>query len=274
MVRQWCLDHGLPSEFLGMIPATYIRYGSTILLRFPIGIPQKIEQIIGEGWVRVLGVQTALKRSGIVQGTFREPGMTRLFGPGGDIEHLEHGIRYSFDPERIMFSPGNHLERARMGSIDMTGETVVDMFAGIGYFSLPIALYSGAKTVYSCEINPVSFGYLTRNIEANRAGAIEALQGDNRDVAPEGKADRVIMGYVGTTHLFLEKALRCLKDTGIIHYHETCPLNHFPDATIRRLMQAGRSGKCEINVRNVSRVKTYGPKMLHVVADVQVSRTV
>ena len=271
-VRQWCLEHGLPSELLDSIPPSYIRFGPTIILRFPPGIPKSCEQLIGEGWVRSLGSKTALKRSGIITGPFREPVMERLYGPGGDITHPENGIWYTFDPERIMFSPGNHKERIRMASIDMSGETVVDMFAGIGYFSLPIALRSGARTVYACEINPASFEYLSRNIRKNRADTIVPLQGDNREVAPEGVADRIIMGYVGTTHLFLEKALRCLRDKGgIIHYHETCPLNHYPDSTERRIMEAARSGEWDISIWRMSREKKYGPRMVHVVADVHVS---
>lgn len=271
-VRQWCLQQDLPSEIVESIPSSYIRFGPTIILRFPPGIPTSYERVIGEGWVRSLEVKTALKRSGIITGTFREPIMERLYGPGGDVTHVENGILYTFDPEKIMFSPGNQNERIRMASIDMSGETVVDMFAGIGYFSLPTALYSGARTVYSCEINPVSFDYLTKNITDNKATVLVPLLGNNRMVAPEGVADRIIMGYVGTTHLYLEKALRCLRDEGgIIHYHETCPLNHYPDSTERRIMNAARSGEWDVTIQRMERVKTYGPKMLHVVADVHVT---
>ena len=237
-VREWCLARGLPREMLGAVPTSYLLFGSAIVLRFPGELPSHYERLIGEGWVRTLGLRTALKRRGIITGPHREPALERLYGPEGDVTHVENGIRYTFDPERVMFSPGNQRERIRMGTLDMRGETVVDLFAGIGYFSLPVALGTGAQTVYACEINPVAFRYLTRNITDNRADTMVPLAGDNRMVAPRGVADRVIMGYMGTTHLFLETAFACLRDGGIIHYHETCPLHLFPGATVRRIKNA------------------------------------
>ncbi len=272
-VRDWCTENGLPSEFLEKIPTRYIRFGSTLIFRFRSGIPESYERLMAEGWIRILKAKTGLKRTGIIHGEYREPELKRLVGEGGEITHYEYGVRYVFDPEKVMFSPGNHQERLRMLRMNMKGETVVDMFAGIGYFSLPIALNTGAEKVYSCEINPRSFSYLEKNIRINKAKNIIPVLGDNREVAPSGIADRIIMGYVGTTHLFLEKAFSCLKPVGLIHYHEVCPLNHYPDATQRRLETAADSVKgVEVEVLKTDIVKSYGPKMLHVVADVKVEK--
>ena len=273
-VREWCTDHGLPGEFLDRIPTTYISYSSTILLSFPKGLPDEYLSIMAEGWAKVLGKKTVLNRSGIISGKFREPQLDRLFGPGGDVVHLENGIRFQFDPERVMFSPGNHIERMRIGNIDMSNETVVDLFTGIGYFSLPASIHCRAHQIYSCEINPIAFGYLQKNIMKNHAESITPLLGDCREVAPEGVADRVFMGYMGTTHLFLETAFRSMKDTAILHYHENCPLNHFPEATIRRVEHGLKECDYEdMEFLRVEKVKSYGPKMLHVVADVRISKS-
>lgn len=273
MVCEWCQGQGMPHEFIQLIPKSYLHYGSTLVLRFPPGIPESYEHIMAEGWARTLGMDTVLKRTGIVRGTYREPSMTRILGAGGEVDHIENGVAFRFDPERILFSPGNQPERIRMGRVDMQGETVVDMFAGIGYFSLPAAIHGKAAKVFACEINPVSHAYLKQNIEINGSNSIIPLLGDNREVASEGIADRIIMGYVGTTHLFLQKAFSCLGHKGIIHYHEICPLNLFPDATIRRIeLEARKFGGLELDVMRIQKVKSYGPKMLHVVADVHVEK--
>ena len=55
-----------------------------------------------------------------------------------------------------MFSSGNITERRRIGALDMSGETVVDAYAGVGYYAFPMLIHSGAARVHACEINPAS----------------------------------------------------------------------------------------------------------------------
>lgn len=58
-------------------------------------------------------------------------------GDNSWVNHRENGITYSFDATKCMFSSGNLSEKLRMSRLDCTNEIVVDLFAGIGYFSLP-----------------------------------------------------------------------------------------------------------------------------------------
>ena len=48
-----------------------------------------------------------------------------------------------------------------------TGKTVVDLFAGIGYFTLPYLRHAEADHVYACEWNPAAIEALQRNIAFN-----------------------------------------------------------------------------------------------------------
>jgi len=99
------------------------------------------------------------------------------------------------------------------------------------------------------------------------------LLGDNREVAPEGVADRVLMGYVGTTHEFLPTAFRVLKDTGIIHYHEVCPLDLLPDRPLQRVKEAAAEfGGITVQDMSLVKVKSYGPKTVHVVVDAKIEK--
>lgn len=59
----------------------------------------------------------------------------------------QHGIKYSLDVTRCMFSSGNVTERARMGRQACQDQVVVDLFAGIGYFTLPMLVQAGMASL-------------------------------------------------------------------------------------------------------------------------------
>jgi len=81
-------------------------------------------------------------------------------------------------------------------------------------------------------------------------------------------ADRVLMGYVKTTHEFLDSAIECLKPEGIIHYHETVPEKLMNTRPIDRIKKA--SGEREIEVLNNKIIKKYSPGVVHTVIDVKI----
>ena len=83
-----------------------------------------------------------------------------------------------------MFCAGNNTERMRMGRVTCVNETIVDLYAGIGYFTLPFLVHGHARYVYACEWNPDSLEALRRNLEANHIDQdrYTLLLGDNQKV--------------------------------------------------------------------------------------------
>ena len=68
---------------------------------------------------------------------------------------------------------------------------------------------------------------------------VEPRLGDCAAVTPEGVADRVIMGYVGTTHHDQVNGIRALKpEGGILHYHETTPEKLLFERPVNRIKEA------------------------------------
>lgn len=114
---------------------------------------------------------------------FRSSGATLVLGEEGWVEHIDNGIKYKFDVTKIMFSSGNITEKLRVAAFCCKGETVLDLYAGIGYFTLPYLVHARAELVHACEWNSNAVEALERGLKAN--GVKERCivhYGDNRKV--------------------------------------------------------------------------------------------
>src|SRR5208337_4166656 len=93
----------------------------------------------------------------------RTPETELLWGEAGEVRHRENGYTYIRDPRTVMFAQGNRNEKIRLARLVRSSpgtERVADMFAGIGYFSIPLA--GAGADVHAMEINPVPFDFLKR----------------------------------------------------------------------------------------------------------------
>lgn len=219
-----------------------------------------------ESFLEIPGVNRVVKL-GRIRGLKREPEVDVLLGESTETIHKENYCLFKLDVSKIMWSKGNTTERKRIAGLVKEGETVVDLFAGIGYFSIPIAVHSPVRKIYSIEINPTAYNYLCQNITLNHvSNKIEPLSGDCRDLVPSGVADRVLMGYIGNTHHYLDVALEALKDDGgVIHYHESVPDKLKFIRPVNRIKEAA-SG-FEVEILNIRIIKKYSPGVYHMVVD-------
>jgi len=205
-----------------------------------------------------------------VRGQFREPCREVIAGRPAETIHRENGVLFKLDPMRIMFSQGNVKERMRMASLGKD-EIVVDMFAGIGYFSLPMAVHSRPYRITAIEINPVAHRYLVENIRLNHVeDIVEPVLGDCAVLTPEGDADRVIMGMVGITDRYLRKGIEALRPGGILHYHQNVPAWQYPDALIRPPVHAAALLGRSAEPLGCHKIKKYAPGIIHGVADIRI----
>ena len=266
-IRERLVAAGIPVEHA---PRRWERIGDVLVIRLPPG-ERKEGRTIGEIFGTVLGARTVVQDVSGIHGPLRVPEMRVLWGNGTETVHVEGGIRYALDVSRVMFSSGNLAERIAIADRVRPGAVVVDLFAGIGYFSLPIAVRSRAETVYACELNPVSFRYLVENARLNRTTNLLPLFGDCRDVAPPRVADWVIMGHFDARE-YLDVAFRTLRGRGTIVYHELCPKEQYPDAVTRRLAAAARAHWMNVRTIHTRIVKSYAPGIVHSVAEVEVAR--
>lgn len=192
-----------------------------------------------------------------IDGVKRLPDVEVLFGEPHLVCHHENGLHYWLNPAEVMFAQGNLEERARMGRAVRPGERVADMFAGIGYFTLPMA--AAGASVHALEINPVSFGYLRRNVEENGLDErVRAECGDCRDLL-SGTYDRIVMGHFEAP-TFLSSALAHAGPGTVLHIHALGDTGAGIEGVV-----AAAGFSASLRTR---KVKKYGPHIWHVVHDV------
>jgi tRNA wybutosine-synthesizing protein 2 len=258
----------LPDELARLLPYKWEMLGDVLIAKFPEKLRPHIKRI-AKYYAEELGAKTVLDERGYIDGQFRTPRIEIVYGHDTVTVHREGNIFYQLDAAKLMFSSGNFEEKKRMGELDCTGETVVDMFAGIGYFTLPLAKLAHAKRVIACEINPLAHSYLRKNLVLNGVESIvETYLGDNRSLPYENVADRIVMGYIGSTEASLPKAMGLIKKGGIIHYHDVCSIDEIPGKMVDAFTRS--SGGRRFEVLLVKEVKAFAPCKSHMVMDVRV----
>lgn len=163
-------------ELLAEVPRKWEKLGDAVLLprgSFAHGA-YALPSVALALWptvARALHAELVAKQDEIKQNGMRQSQVRLLWGrEDGWVEHWEGGVVYGLDITRVMFSSGNVTEKARMGSLECKGEVVVDWYAGIGYYTIPLLVKAQAQHVFACEWNPDSVKALNFNLQV-RGGA-------------------------------------------------------------------------------------------------------
>ncbi len=247
------------------LPKRWIVLGKILILKIPHNL-QRYAKKIAEVYTKVLKVSTVVKPVGKISGIYREPNFQVIYGTETETIHIENKIKYKFDVTKIMFSPGNIHERIRMANISNKNEVVVDMFAGIGYFTLQISVHSKLKVIYAYEINPFAYKYLQENILLNKTYNVIPKFMDC--LLANEQADRIIIGYLKDSYKYLEKAYELINPNGIIHFHTNTPnvlLTNLPN----QVTQIAQNYNRKIKILNFLKIKSYAPGVTHVVLDIK-----
>ena len=185
------------------------------------------EQLVARALMNLhKNIKVVAKRVSPVEGVFRKRKMKIIAGENRtETMHKENGCRYKLDLEKVYFNPRLATERNRVASqVQRSGEEeIIDMFAGVGPFSIQIAKRAPQSHVTAIDANPDAIRYLIENIELNGVRNVEAIEGDIREIYERfrNKADRIIMNLPKSAYLFLREAL-CMLDPrgGIIHFYD------------------------------------------------------
>jgi tRNA (guanine37-N1)-methyltransferase len=267
----------LPPNLLASVPRAIDFVGAIAIVEIPPELADH-KKTIGEAILNAhKQTSTVLAKSGAVEGVYRLRDFEVIAGAEKTVTvYREYGCVYHLDVAKAYFSPRLSSEHNRVASQVKTGETVVDLFAGVGPFAIPIAKKHEDVRVYAIDVNPDAVAFLKRNIAVNRAEKkVMPILGDASQVVREqlsGKADRVIMNLPETALEFVDVACEALKpEGGIMHYYGFVKDSNPLEATKVRLTEAVRQNNRKVKkILSAKTVREVAPYTWQVVVDAEI----
>ena len=267
---------------LRVLYKSYDIVGDIAIIRVPEPFRER-SKIIAEAVMQThKNMKTVWRQASAVSGDFR---LRKLKWVAGEnrTETLcrEYGCLFKVDLEKCYFSPRLAYERMRIARKVEPGEVVLNMFAGVGCYSIVTAKQSEAEKIFSIEINSVAVRYMQENIILNKIEEkVVPVQGDAKKVIEErlqNVADRVLMPLPEKSYEYLDYALLALKPTGgWIHYYDSehakkgeDPIGKIESKVSKKLRMLG----VDFQVAFGRLVRTTGPNWYQVVLDLQVKET-
>jgi tRNA (guanine37-N1)-methyltransferase len=224
-------------------------------------------------------VKSVWRQVSSVSGDYRLRGLEFLLGEKTtETLYKEHGCVYKTDLRKAYFSPRLYYERMRLAKLIQPKEVILNMFAGVGCYSISIAKHSQPLKVYSADVNPYAVQYLRENIRLNRvAGVVVPIQGDAKKVTEQqlqNVADRVLMPLPERAYEYLDYARLALKPTGgWIHFYgfEYANKNENPVKKAEMKVSEKMCRLCREFQAEFGRiVRPIGPRWYQVVLDIHV----
>jgi len=242
---------------------------------------EKYSQVVAKTIMNVhKNVATVLAQTGPVHGGFRLRKLEFVAGEDRTTTvHKESSCLFSVDVKKCYFSPRLLYERMRVAEKVGKGEVVVNMFAGVGSFSIIIGKHSEAERVYSIDINPAAVQFMEENVRLNRLyGKVIPIRGDAKGVIEKTlrhTADRVLMPLPEKSFRYLPEAFSALKKSGgRIHYYDSVHAGKKGDSVEKvklKVAEKLESLGVAFNFSFGRVVRTTGPNWYQTVLDIEAS---
>ena len=279
-LRQTLLDF-LPLEELVYVYSSYDVVGDIAILRLTEA-SRKFGRVIAGAIMSIhKNVKTVLAQTSPIHGDFRLRRLEYIAGENKTATvHKESGCLFFVDVEKCYFSPRLFHERMRIAKQVKNGEVVVNMFAGVGCFSIVIAKHSNAEKVYSIDVNPAAMQCIIENVRMNRLyGKVVPILEDAKEVIEkrlQHVADRVLMPLPEKAFEYLPHALLALKKAGgWVHYYdfEHAKKNENPIEKVKlRIVEKLEDLRATFEIHLGRIVRTTGPNWYQVTLDITVKR--
>jgi len=270
------LENILSDEDTKDLVSAFDQIGDIIIVRIPDSLISR-KKIIGKALLeQVKTAKTVFHQSSPVDGDFRTRNLELIEGDEKtETEYRENGCRFIVDVEKAFFSPRLSTERERISNLVNDHDVIINMFGGIGMFSL-LAAKKKSCTVYNIDINPVASKLCEENIKLNKLkGNVISLNGDATKIIKEqlqDKADRVLMLLPERSDEFLDTAISSLKKNGVIHYYSHIHAEKKQDAPKLSEEHFLNINKIQADILDSRVVRPVGPRFYQTVVDIKIQR--
>ena len=268
------LENILTAKESDQLVSAFDQIGDIIIVRIPDSlIPKK--KIIGKALLKQVNTASSVfYQSSPVECNFRTRNLELIEGnKKTETEYKENGCRFIVDVEKAFFSPRLSTERERISNLINDGEVVINMFGGVGMFSL-LAAKKKSCTVYNIDINPIASRLCKENIKLNKLkGSVISLNGDSTEIIQKqlkNKADRVLMLLPEQSDDFLDTAISSLKKNGIIHFYSHVHAEKKQDAPKLSEEHFLSINKTQAKINYSRVVRPVGPRFYQTVVDVKI----
>jgi tRNA (guanine37-N1)-methyltransferase len=250
--------------------------GDIIIIRIPDSLLSKKKTIGKTLLEKVKTAKSVFYQSSPVEGDFRIRSLELLAGEDKtETEYKEHGCRFRVDVQKAFFSPRLSTERERIANLINDGEVVINMFGGVGMFSI-IAAKKKNCTVYNIDINPDAIELCKKSISLNKLkGQVESIVGDASQIIEErlvDKGDRILMLLPERSDEFLVSAIKATKSGGIIHYYSHQHADKRQDAAELSKQHFLQVTSVKSEIIGGRMVRPVGPHYYQTVVDVRITK--
>ena len=256
--------------------SAFDQIGHIIIIRIPDSLISK-KKLIGETLLeQVKSAKSIFYQSSSVDGEFRTRDLEILAGDDKtETEYKESGCRFFVDVRNVFFSPRLSSERTRIAEFVNNDEVIVNMFGGVGIFSI-IAAKMKRCTVFNIDINPLAAKLCKKNIAINKlVGNVISIEGDASQVINrqlENKSDRTLMLLPEKSDEFLDSAILSTKSGGIIHYYSHIHADKKSDAAKLSEQHYMQITPVKSTILGSKIVRPVGPRFYQTVVDVKIKK--
>jgi tRNA (guanine37-N1)-methyltransferase len=217
-------------------------------------------------------IRTVLQAESPIEGEYRTRKFSFLAGERRtETIYKENGCRYLVDISMVYFTPRLATERMRIANKVKDGEKVVDMFAGVGPFSILIAKKFPSSQVIAIDKNPVAIKYLRENVRLNKVKNVEVREGDAREeVRGIMDADRIIMNLPHSSIEFLDAAFGIIKKGGVIHLYAIAHEDDLFEGILKKIGNIAQRSGFRIIPLDRRSVRPYAPYQCNICIDFKV----
>ncbi|MFX1321219.1 MAG: class I SAM-dependent methyltransferase family protein [Promethearchaeota archaeon] len=228
----------IPDDYQELIPKSYDLIGNIVIIEFNkfgridnkelSNYKKKIAKAITIVNKKITSVY---EKKSEIMGTYRLRDLALLFGENkSETIYKENNCTFKLDVKKTYFTPRLVYERRRVASSEIReNELIIDMFAGVGPFSIQIAK-NHAVRVYAFDVNPDAYNYLKENVKLNKLkGEVIPYNLNVRDLLKpsdklgkllQGKADRIVMNLPESSIEFVDLGCFLMKKSGgILHFY-------------------------------------------------------